>query len=253
MTLAILADIHGNIEALDAVLRDIDQRAPKARIVCAGDVVGYGPDPEACLQRLLDRDATIVRGNHEEMVLDVRDDSRCVAAGILAVAWTKRKLSRAAKVALAQLPSYVNVTREIVVCHGDLDDAGTYVSDEARASHALDRLREMNPKARTLICGHTHTPMWFTRANNGMHLLNPGGVGQARDGKLLARYALLDEQPKFIAVPYDHRTTIAKLRDAGLVPRVHIDPPRGHRRHIERIKAHAARVFVRMPSLWRVS
>ena len=90
MKLALISDLHGNLEALDAVLRDLDRVSPGARLVCAGDVVGYGPDPEACIGRLQERDALCVMGNHEEMVLGRRDFSRCVYAGIVAAVWTRR-------------------------------------------------------------------------------------------------------------------------------------------------------------------
>lgn len=267
--LALLADVHGNLEALDAVLRDVDRRAPGARIVCAGDVVGYGPDPEACLERLLARRAVVVRGNHEEMVLGWRDDRHCVAAGILAVAWTRERLSRGARKALSALPPVAAVEHGVVVCHGDLDDAGTYVSDAPRARHALDRLRALRPHARILVCGHTHGAMCFSRGTGGapilpgvpvdidneeLTLVNPGAVGQARDGTLEARYALLDPRrgrAAFVSVPYDHAATVEKLRRAGLVARVTLDPPRGARQHLESVKTHAARFIVRVPALRR--
>jgi predicted phosphodiesterase len=269
--LALLADVHGNLEALDAVLEDIDRRAPGAHLVCAGDVVGYGPDPEACLDRLLARRATIVRGNHEEMVLGLRDDRHCVAAGILAVAWTRERLSPAARRALRALPAVAETEGAVVVCHGDLDDAGVYVSDFPRARSALARLQAARPQARILVCGHTHEAVALGRhgalgaaapgatlefEDAERALVNPGAVGQTRDGTVGARYALLDptaDRPRvsFVAVPYDSATTVAKLRAAGLVARVALDPPRGARRHVERVKTHAARLIVRVPALRR--
>lgn len=267
--LALISDIHGNLEALDAVLRDIDARAPGATLVCAGDVVGYGADPEPCLERLLARRAIVVRGNHEEMVLGMRDDRQCVAAGILAVAWTRERLSAGAKKALRALPAVADVEGGVVVCHGDLEDAGTYVTDLPRANLALDQLRTRRGDGRILVCGHTHAAMCFSRRRGAasarpgasrdiddedLTLLNPGAVGQSRDGLVGARWSLLDPQRgrvSFFCVPYDHTTTIAKLRSAGLVARVTLDPPRGARRHLERAKTHAARIIVRVPTLHR--
>ncbi|MDP2341883.1 MAG: metallophosphoesterase family protein [Deltaproteobacteria bacterium] len=260
--IALLSDIHGNLEALDAALLDLDRRAPEARIVCAGDVVGYGPDPEACLDRLLERDAVIVRGNHEEMVLGWRDDDACVCSGILAVAWTREHLSRRAMGLLAALPPVADLG-ELVVCHGDLDDAGTYVSGAARAAAALARLRELHPAARLLVCGHTHHAMCFSARRGlvpvrcstadvdvdaGPWLLNPGAVGQAREGVALASYALLDLErgaASFLSLGYDHATTIQKMRRAGLTPEVVLTPPRGVARRLAHIKARAARLWVR--------
>lgn len=253
--LALLSDVHANLEALDAVLRDVDARAPGARLVCSGDVVGYGADPEACLQRLVERDAIIVRGNHEEMVLGVRDTRQCVAAGIRAVSWTQRTLSRPLLALLRGLPNVARAGEhgEVVVCHGTVDDAGIYVSNAARAAAAIARARAMfrggDREVRFVVCGHTHTPMSFQ--SDGVLLVNPGAVGQARDGVVRARYALLDPSDtraasaavKFCDVDYDASRTVEKMRAAGLVPAVTLTPPRGVvRRHVERAKAIAERM-----------
>ncbi|MDP2341065.1 MAG: metallophosphoesterase family protein [Deltaproteobacteria bacterium] len=258
--LALIADVHGNLEALDAVLADIDRRAPGARIVCAGDVVGYGPDPEACLDRLLERDALIVRGNHEEMVLGWRDTTQCVHAGIVASAWTRDRLSLRALTVIAGLPAVVDAGHGIVVCHGDLDDAGTYVSDAPRAASALERLRVSHPSARILVCGHTHRAMCFSSSRGlqfpgvelGLHgvgrtLLNPGSVGQARERAALASWACYDvdgDVVSFTSLPYDHEITIAKLRRAGLVARVVLPPPEGMERRLAPHRAKAARFWI---------
>jgi putative phosphoesterase len=282
--LALLADIHGNVEALDAVLRDVDAHAAArrcdVRILVAGDVVGYGPDPEACLQRLIERRAIIVRGNHEEMVLGVRDTSRCVASGIRAVAWTQRHLPRPLLQLLRELPNVARVEHDsgdVVVCHGTVDDAGTYVSDDVRAARAIALVKEMRPTTSVLVCGHTHMPMRMER--DGVVLVNPGAVGQARDGVVRARYALVgapraegatgilpvacsahDSQHQhphpsiaFHDVAYDAARTVEKMRSAGLVPAVALTPPRGSRRHVERAKAIAARLVVRAGDLARTA
>ena len=262
MQVAVIADVHANLEALDAVLRDIDRRAPAARVVCAGDIVGYGPDPEACLDRLLARDALMVRGNHEEMALGWRDNSQCVHAGILAVAWTRARLSLRAMTLLAGLPAVADVGDGIVMCHGDLDDAGTYVSDRSRALHSLERLQLRYPGARMLVCGHTHRAMFFSSvrgalpvkdgvdvafADDKLCLLNPGAVGQSRNDDPLASWALVDVDRgvvSFSTLGYDHPKTIEKLRRAGLVARVVLPQPVGVARQVESTKAKAARIWV---------
>ena len=124
MRLALIADVHGNLEALDAVIADIDERSPDARIVCAGDLVGYGPDPEACIDRLRSIGVPCVMGNHEEMVLGRRGFSRCTQAGITAAVWTRQNLSPGATTFLGSLPPWRHATPRVVVCHGNLDDAG---------------------------------------------------------------------------------------------------------------------------------
>lgn len=257
MKLALISDLHGNLEALDAVLRDIDRASPDARLVCAGDVVGYGPDPEACIERLQEREALCVIGNHEEMVLGRRDFSRCVYAGIVAAVWTRSRLSAAARAHLEALPPYVRLDSSVVVCHGDLESADTYVSTPERAEAALAQLRAGHRDADVLVCGHTHHAALYTRQGGfelvrgagersfrAPCLVNPGSVGQARDGEPLASYALLDTgrlRVSFKQVAYDYETTLRKLREAKLVAQVVLRPPQGIWRKVEKYKTRWAR------------
>ena len=99
----LLADIHGNAEALSAVLTHA-RDWPDARILVAGDVVGYGPDPEACIELIAERGALCVAGNHEGMVLGRIGLGQCNHAGILAARWTREALSARAFRWLAELP-----------------------------------------------------------------------------------------------------------------------------------------------------
>jgi diadenosine tetraphosphatase ApaH/serine/threonine PP2A family protein phosphatase len=259
MQLALLSDVHANLEALEAVLLDVERRAPRARLVCSGDVIGYGPDPETCIERLRNRGALFVMGNHEEMVLGRRDFSRCVYAGILAAVWTRRHLSSETMAFLGQLPAWIEAAPGVVVCHGDLESAGNYVSTVGGARLALDQLDQLRCEARLLVCGHTHHPMFFTEQHGivsaaratelilpkrGTCIVNPGAVGQARDDRPVARYALLDLERglvSYAALEYDHATTVRKLRQRRLVARVVLAPPRGLARRVEHLKARAAR------------
>ena len=261
MKLALISDLHGNLEALDAVLRDIDRASPGARLVCAGDVVGYGPDPEACIARLQERGALCVMGNHEEMVLGRRDFSRCVHAGIVAAVWTRTQLSPAARSFIEQLPYSIEAAPGVVVCHGDLESADTYVSTREQAEEAMAQLRAWHPSAEVLVCGHTHHAALFTSEQGfrligtpGEHglapghacLINPGSVGQAREGEPLASYAVLDTERRrvsFRRVAYEYETTLRKLREAKLVAQVVLQPPQGVWRRVEKYKARWARYW----------
>ena len=259
--LALIADVHGNLEALDAVIADIGKRSPGAVLVCAGDVVGYGPDPEACIDRLRSIGVPCVVGNHDEMVLGRRDFSRCVHAGVIAAMWTRRNLSREARAFLDSLPPWLEATPQVVVCHGNVDDADTYVSDAARAESALRQLEARWPRAGLLVCGHTHHASVYSRERGfslvcsptelrltpgTAYLVNPGAVGQSRDGKPLARYAVFDSEHQTIGyreLPYDHEATIRKLLRVGLVARVVQLRPRGIRRYVESFKLRWARYW----------
>ena len=261
MKLALISDVHGNLEALEAVLLDIDRISPDAKLVCAGDIVGYGPDPEACIARLRERQALCVMGNHEEMVLGRRDFSRCVHAGIVAAVWTRERLSPSARAFIEALPNRREVAPGVVVCHGDLLSADTYVSTREQAEHALAQLRAHWPQATVLVCGHTHHAALFTPASGFRQvsgpadhdldrappcIINPGAVGQSRDTEPLARYAVLDlegQTVSFRELPYEHLATIRKLRQAGLVARVVLLPPRGLWRRVEAYRARCARYW----------
>ena len=261
MKLALVSDLHANLEALDAVLADIELASPDARLVCAGDIVGYGPDPAACIGRLKARGALCVMGNHEEMVLGRRDFSRCGYAGIVAAVWTRSRLSASARAFLEQLPPWAEAAPGVIVCHGNLASADAYVSTPEQAEQALAQLRELHPSAEVLVCGHTHQAAFFTQqrglrligaaadyqiSRQGASLINPGAVGQARGAAPNARYALLDTERRrvwFREVPYDYLATLRKLRAAKLVVQVVLDPPQGVWRRVEGYKARWARYW----------
>ena len=268
MQIALISDIHGNLEALDTVLQDIDQRAPGARIICAGDIVGYGPDPGACIQRLAAREIPCVMGNHDEMVLGRRDFSRCVYAGIVAARWTQETLSTTELLFLRSLPSIVEVTQEIVACHGTLDDSDKYVSSKSASASALEKLKSRFAKANLLICGHTHHAAVYCEQTGYIHvepdtsfsipsksvcMINPGAVGQSRDGTRMARYAVLDTDDRrvcFIGLTYDHVKTVTKMRQAGLVPIIDLQKPKGAAKYVEAIRKRWARMRYRSNPLF---
>ncbi|MCL2448690.1 MAG: metallophosphatase family protein [Polyangiaceae bacterium] len=237
MRWALLADVHGNLEALRAVLRDLDGW-PEHRLICAGDIVGYGPDPEACLELLAERAATCVVGNHEQMVLGRLDFGRCVYAGIRAAIWTREHLSPWALGHLASLPGVTRPASDVVVCHAIPEDVQHYVTTAASAERALAQASLRHPGFDLLVCGHTHFAAFHRRdasfvwAQPGAsrrvvagltQLVNPGSVGQPRDGKQAARYARFDSSTGALswhAVDYDVAPTLAKLRQRRLVARV---------------------------------
>jgi diadenosine tetraphosphatase ApaH/serine/threonine PP2A family protein phosphatase len=258
---ALLADVHGNLEALEAVLAHL-RGWPGAQLVSAGDLVGYGADPEACIELVRARDAVCVAGNHEAMVLGELGFDRCVHAGIRAALWTRRALSADARAWLAGLPRTREAPGGLMVCHGCLEDPEFYVSTPAHAESALARLAREHRGARVLVCGHTHRPMLHVAGaprpvpvgvalavpRGARCLVNPGAVGQSRDGRPLARYARYDDDlgtVTFFELAYDDQRTCEKLRRAGLVARVAFRPPRGMRRHLERLRNRWARWAVR--------
>lgn len=261
MRYALVADIHGNREALDAVLQAVDRQHPGIEILCAGDIVGYGPDPAACLEILRERGISCVRGNHEEMVAGLRDFSRCVSAGIRAATWTRRQLGPEQLRFLRELPICRPITPQLWMCHGDLHSADVYVSDHVAAEGALQQLRAVAPDAQVLVCGHTHhaaiyaseggfrvyaEPGCVALAGGPVHVVNPGAVGQSRDGVPMARFAVLDVEQRtltFERLAYDHAQTETKMRRAGLHGGTVLLPPTGLQRRIERARTRWARYW----------
>ena len=254
MYTALISDIHSNYEALDAVLHAIDMRWPEAQIVCAGDVVGYGPDPNKCINILRERSISTVRGNHDEIVLGVQSFVGCAYAGIIAAIWTRQVLTSESRIFLRELPSHIRTDADLVLTHGDMLDTNKYVDNALAGKEAIHQMKTAYPSAEVLVCVHTHHAAIYSlgadlelappgtreTVSRGMsYIVNPGSVGQSRDGTPVARYAIYNSRSHTIswhAQDYDHKRTVAKLKEAQLVPEVVMMPPRGIVRYIEKAK-----------------
>ncbi len=239
MRYAVLSDIHSNLEALTAVmdrlaLERIDQ------YLCLGDVVGYGADPAACLSRLQECQAMIVAGNHDQACVGTFDVGWFNDAARTAIAWTRDQLSLLDLNGLRRFPLTTTVDLFTLV-HGSLKhpERFEYLVDAARAIDTMSACR-------TLMClvGHTHVPCFIeydrrsrriVRVLSAAHdladityrddadtlryLLNPGSVGQPRDGDPRASVAVIDTNRHQIAVyrvSYDVTAAQQKIRQAGL-------------------------------------
>jgi diadenosine tetraphosphatase ApaH/serine/threonine PP2A family protein phosphatase len=200
---------------------------PVERILVLGDTVGYGPDPNAVIDRLRAVRAKAVLGNHDQAMLDpsVLDWFNPQAAA--AARWTQTVLTPGSRRYLASLPKYGRIGRHRFV-HGSPRKPylWEYILEELQALEILLRLG-----ARWCFFGHTHLPRIFTEEGEQVPksgewialpssaLVNPGSVGQPRDGNPNAAFAVVDlgrSAVRFERVPYDVATTQAKIRDAGL-------------------------------------
>jgi diadenosine tetraphosphatase ApaH/serine/threonine PP2A family protein phosphatase len=235
MRYIVLTDIHANLEALDACLSHARQRGFDQTLML-GDLVGYGPDPNETIARIQSLNpVAMVRGNHDKVAcgLEQPEGFNAVAKG--AALWTYETLTAANRQWVADLPQGpVIVDEHVEICHGSPFDEDAYTFDE------LDAVRALKVSHRQLcLFGHTHCPVTFeliqgrveTIGASGLsesrvemqadskYLINPGSVGQPRDGDARAAYAIADTATSTVElyrVDYPFGTTQAKVVKAGL-------------------------------------
>jgi putative phosphoesterase len=217
MRVAVLSDLHANRPALEAVLADCP---PVDGWVCAGDVVGYGPDPDVCVDALRDRDVPTVMGNHDRAVVTDTGFSFNSSAGE-GVAYARRELSDERRAWLADRPTTLSAfDGRVAVVHGHPENPDRYVYPALFSSEDVVAAREAVPgadEAEVLVMGHTHV-QGHERTDEGL-VLNPGSVGQPRDGDPRAAYAILDLDTLTVAeqrVEYDVEAMVEAVREAGL-------------------------------------
>jgi len=232
---AILADIHGNREALDACLLDAE-RAGAERYVFLGDLVGYGPDPgyvvDHVAQLVRDGKAQALRGNHDQAVYDPSEDMGRLAKS--AIDWTRPKLDAAQVDFLKALPLTIEEGDRLFV-HASACAPHTWIY----VLSALEAERSLKAtNARVTFCGHTHIPALYHATSMtaaGRHIPSTGkaipmgyprrwvavlgAVGQPRDGNPAACFGLFDDATnalQYVRVPYDADVTARKVRTRGL-------------------------------------
>lgn len=232
MRIAVLSDIHSNIVALDAVLLhagDVDA------IWQLGDVVGYGPAPDAVVERLSERKAIGVRGNHDAAAIGGREIDWFNPEARAAVEWTRETMSAVSRGWLADLPDRLTIDDMTLVHGSPRDPLREYITDPDVAAENLDLLQ-----TRHGLHGHTHVPVAWSATPDGVALvhardttalelgayrtlLNPGSVGQPRDGDPRAAYLVLDLELGRVTwhrVVYDIEPVQAAIRSAGLPARL---------------------------------
>jgi len=211
VTVALLSDVHANLVALEAVLAALPE---VDAIWVMGDTVGYGPDPADTLALLRERGAVMVAGNHDRAVGTGDGLALFNAAAREAAERHRSWLSAEDRDALAALPLTLDPARSFTICHGSpRDPLWEYVFDARIAARAMAGL-----DATRCCVGHTHVPATF-HAGDGKTMVNPGSVGQPRDGDRRAAYALLEPATgavDFHRVGYDIPTTQRRMRERGL-------------------------------------
>lgn len=229
MRLAVISDVHANVEALEAVLKDIGKRGI-GEILFLGDAVGYGPDPNECVELLKENCKVLIAGNHDWAAAGLTDIDYFNEDARAAVLRTKEVLTDKNRKVLAALPVVKNLKKEnILLVHS--------TPKEPEAWHYLLTLwdAEINFSyfdAAICILGHSHQPFVIERLPSGemvtrrdetdigeneRYIINAGSVGQPRDGDPRACYAVIEERKvKFVRVRYDFERTQKRMREAGL-------------------------------------
>jgi diadenosine tetraphosphatase ApaH/serine/threonine PP2A family protein phosphatase len=231
MRIAIVSDVHSNLEALDAVLRHADASGGLDEVWCLGDIVGYGADPAGVIAALRDRDAVAVAGNHDRAACGLLSLDEFNPYAAAAVRWTSEQLARGDIDYLSSLP-LTRTSGEFTLVHGSLrSPEWEYLlePDQAEAhfalqttrysaighSHLVFHVEECAPRA--LFAAHRDGDM--VALGEERLILNPGSVGQPRDADARASYILYDRDAAFVTfrrVEYDIRATQRKMCDAGL-------------------------------------
>jgi len=223
----ILSDIHANWEALEAVLSaaagDYDH------IVNCGDLAGYGPDPNGVIEWCQETNAIIVRGNHDKACARLENLEWFNPVARASARWTFQTLTPENRQFLIDLPKGPALFDDFQVFHGAPQDEDEYVVSEAEASEAAEYL-----DSQISFFGHTHLQGSFAVHRNGVrrtpgdgfeieesmkYLVNPGSVGQPRDGDPRAGYAIYDREARTVdcrRVAYDQATTYKKIVTSGL-------------------------------------
>ena len=225
MKITLLADIHGNLPALEAVLRDARYRGATQTVLNLGDLTGYGPNPEEVVQWSKNARVINILGNYDKKVISKSHrkngwqkvnsaDKRAMFA------WTNQALSKASRKYLQTLPKTRLVEfddAKLLMSHGSPNSISEHLTPDT-PEERLAALAESSD-ADVILCGHSHQP--FLRQVNGVLFINPGSVGRLDDGDPRASYVVLEINhgqvtPQYFRVSYDIMAAVQSMRLTGL-------------------------------------
>jgi predicted phosphodiesterase len=231
MRYAIIADIHSNLTALKAVLDDIVKQGKVDELWCLGDIVGYGPEPSECINLLKKLNAVCVAGNHDVGAIGKIDLVYFNPLAAEALEWTAEKLNPMDVRYLEDLPKSVEKGDFLLVHGSPSSHLFEYIISTGSAERNYNFFQ-----TRYCLVGHTHVPAVFRQESkkvsatlpapgrgillgNEKAIINPGAVGQPRDGDPRASYGIYDSKDNFFRlyrVEYDIRAAQDKMAQAGL-------------------------------------
>ncbi len=229
---AILADIHGNLVAFEAVLQHIKRQGGVDELWCLGDIVGYGPQPRECIQLLREYDHISIAGNHDLAAIDKIDISDFNPNAAAACLWTADQLDAESVTYLDNLPMTLRRSDFTLVHGSPRQPVWEYLLSESSARCSLAHFQ-----TKFCLVGHSHIPLCFVcfadgscslrelrpelglAADDYRLIINPGSVGQPRDGDPRASYVVHDAETGVLyhyRVPYDIATVQQRMVENGL-------------------------------------
>lgn len=230
MRYAIITDIHGNLEAFDRVYADI-KRSKIDKIICLGDIIGYGPDPEKVVEFFVKKKIPCVRGNHEIAVSDDYELNNFNKYAYDSIILTRKLISEKSKAWIKKLPKNL-IIAEMLFVHGcPEDDPDTYIVQLSEKE-----MKKVFKSMKQKICfvGHTHISLLYSYRDRILaekmgkgevmlekgkkYIINVGSVGQPRDGNNNAKYAIFDDKKNSVEiryVAYDIEKTAEKIIRSG--------------------------------------
>ncbi|MFZ5969269.1 MAG: metallophosphoesterase family protein [Bacillota bacterium] len=226
MKFAVISDIHGNADALEAVLKDIESKRVDV-IYCTGDIVGYGPYPNQVVERIRCNEIPTVRGNYDHSVGSNTavcgcrfEDGKKEEVGVQSLIWSQGNTTSQNKKWLSMLPVQIWLelsNRKILFVHGSTRTDKEYLFED---SAALEEIAE-EANFDILICGHTHKP--FHKTVKGIHFINAGSVGKPKHkpGDPRGTYVIVNVEEDSVQVSieyvsYDYEKAAQAVIDAGL-------------------------------------
>ena len=229
----VLGDIHGNHEALEAVLDEFDARGIH-RIACVGDLVGYNADPDTCVEILRDRGLVAIAGNHDLIGTGMLGFERCSNKAMHSLKRTRRTLSPRTTQYLRELPSHLIIEGRVLLTHGGVRDVQQYMTQPRHVLENVAYLRDDFPGVRICFFGHTHEqrvfevvgedvrvvpPSFVDLCAHREYFINPGSVDASRKhGHKLAEFMVFDSEAltlDFARVPYNDARTEMRAAASG--------------------------------------
>ena len=222
MRLGVLTDIHSNIHALEACVAR-GQELQVDTWACLGDVVGYNARPRECVEFIRDLAVPTIQGNHDNVAAGLSDP---LEVGFNppaehAIRWTSEILSQEQRTWLAELPTSETIHKSVHLCHGSPRDQNEYILTALDLIENAQYVLRENEDTRVVFFGHTHLPAFIDVASplsgdpeaevislsrDSLYFINPGSVGQPRDGRPESAFAIYDDEKsviEYVRVEYD--------------------------------------------------